>query len=519
MDISVVNRVAIGDIIRRSARRFPEKPSLIEDERVLTFKDLDKMCNQFANYLLNSGLEKGDKIATICGNSIEHAVVSCATAKAGMIWVPINPGVGLDEKTYILNETGPKLLIGDAELIKRSFNELSEICPFILFADEDFHGAGNTVQYALENQDQSEPDVHIEDRDVAQIMYTSGTTGNPKGVMISHLAVYISSLGNIIESGYRQDSVALAMMPMFHCAQHAMLTSSLHHGNTVVILKGFEPELFMQTVEKHRVTGMFALPLMYRVLLDHPKRAHYDLSSLEKCMYAMAPMDRTTLERLTEAFDADFFLGTGQTEMYPATMMFKPEEQLRRFGSYWGESSLLVDTAIMDDAGNIVPDGEVGEIVHRGPTVMNGYFNKEEATEKSREYNWHHTGDLGYWDPDGQLVFVDRKKDMIKTGGENVASIKVEETLFLHSKVANASVVGLPHEHWIEAITAFVTPKPGENVTEQEIIDHCAEHLGSFQVPKSVIFLKQLPATMTGKVKKNVLRGEYKNHYLQAPSH
>jgi long-chain acyl-CoA synthetase len=176
------------------------------------------------------------------------------------------------------------------------------------------------------------------------------------------------------------------------------------------------------------------------------------------------------------------------------------------------------DTAVMDDDGNIVPDGHIGEVVHRGPNVMNGYYKNEEATTKSREFGWHHTGDLGYWDPDGQLVFVDRKKDIIKTGGENVASIKVESTLFLHPKVANAAAVGLPHEHWIEAVTALIVPKPGETISEQEIIAHCRQHLGSFQVPKAVIFKEELPATSTGKVKKHVLRETYKDYYMSSPA-
>lgn len=517
-DISIVNRVAIGDIVRRGAHRYPQKPALIEHDKVMTFKEFDERCNQFANYLLSRGLKKGDKIATICGNSMEYVIISFGIAKAGLIWVPINPGIGFAEKSYILKETNAKLLIGDAELIKHSINELSAICSSILFTDEDIGESGNTMWHVLEDQDKTEPEVHIEDRDVAQIMYTSGTTGNPKGVMISHLAVFIASLSNIIENEYKKDSVLLAMMPMFHCAQHTMITASLHHGVPVVILRGFEPELFMKTVEKQQVTTMFALPMMYKIVLDHPKRSRYDLSSLEKCIYAMAPMDRTTLERCINEFGADFSLGTGQTEMYPSTMSFKPEEQLRRFGSYWGVSALIVDTAVMDDDGNIVPDGEVGEIVHRGPNVMNGYLNREEETAKSREFGWHHTGDLGYWDPDGQLVFVDRKKDMIKTGGENVASVKVESTLLMNDKVANAAAVGLPHEHWIEAVTAFVVPKPGQNVTEQEIIDHCKKHLGSFQVPKAVIFLKELPGTTTGKVKKHILRETYENHYMEPSS-
>jgi len=255
------------------------------------------------------------------------------------------------------------------------------------------------------------------------------------------------------------------------------------------------------------------LPMMYKAILHHPKRKDYDLSSLRTCLYAMAPMDRSTLEMLIEELGGEFALGTGQTEIYPATMVFKPEEQLRRFGSYWGTSSLINDTAVMDEKGNILSKGQIGEIVHRGPNVMIGYLNNEQATEESQKFGWHHTGDLGYWDEDGQLVFVDRKKDMIKTGGENVASIQVEQVLLMHSKVVNAVVVGLPHERWSEAVTAFVVPKPDVEISEEEILEHCKQHLGTFQVPKSVIFFEQLPMTSTGKIQKHILRKQYHDFY------
>ncbi|PWA12807.1 AMP-dependent synthetase [Pueribacillus theae] len=514
-EISVINRIAIGDILRRSAGRYPNKIALVEQDKQLTFKELDEISNQFANYLMSSGLKKGDRIATISTNSLEYVILSFGIAKAGLVWVPLNPGISLDEKRYILNQIDPKLLIGDAGLVKGIINELSEFCTNFLFIGSDVGESGNTFWSVIKGQEKIEPSVYIEDRDIAQIMYTSGTTGNPKGVMISHVAVYIASLGNIIEYESKPTDVVLMMMPYFHCAQHTFTTSALNIGAKTVIIKGFEPELLMKTINDEKITNMFGLPMMYRMLLDHPNRSKYDLSSLQKCTYAMAPMDRPTLERCINELNADFSLGTGQTEMYPATMMFKPDQQLQRFGSYWGVSSLINDTVILDDEGNIVPNGQIGEIVHRGPNVMSGYFMNEEATNESREYGWHHTGDLGYWDPDGQLVFVDRKKDVIKTGGENVASIKVEEAILSHGKVANAVAVGLPHEHWSEAVTAFVVPQPGESINEEEIIEHSKKHLGSFQVPKSVIILEELPMTTTGKIQKHILRNQYKDHYTQ----
>ncbi|PLS18662.1 AMP-dependent synthetase [Bacillus sp. M6-12] len=511
--ISTVNRVAIGDIIRRSASRYPEKTAFIQGDQKWNFSEVDRLCNQFANYLLESGLTKGDKIATICGNSMEFIITMFGIAKAGLIWVPINPGISFDEKKYILEKVKAKLLIGDEVLLK---NQLEYYKSQVQTLQLD--GRVSEFFSLFEDFSEKEPSVEIQDRDVAQIMFTSGTTGNPKGVMISHLTVYMASLANIIEMGLKPSDVTTALMPLFHCAQHTFVTSFLNIGATSIIFKGFDPEGLMKTIEQEKITWMFMLPMMYRAILHHPNRGKYDLTSLNTCMYAMAPMDRPTLEKLIKEFDADFALGTGQTEIYPSTLMFKPEEQLRRFGSYWGVSSLINDTAVMDEEGNILPAGQIGEIVHRGPNVMNGYLDSKEETDASRQFDWHHTGDLGYWDKDGQMVFVDRKKDLIKTGGENVASIKVEQVLLMHEKVANAVAIGLPHEHWVEAVTAFIVPKENETLSEKEIADHCRQHLGNFQVPKAFVFVESLPMTTTGKIQKHVLRTKHKDLYAEVQS-
>jgi len=509
---NLINRVAIGDIIRRNASRFPEKIAIVDGLREITYQELDELTNQFANFLLNSGFKKGDTIASICGNSWEYVVAFNGIAKAGLIWVPMNPGISVAEKLYILKQVEAKMILADAPFVENDLQEIKQVCSNIMSVRGNL-GDTNTFLLALDGQLKKEPIVEIQDRDVAQIMFTSGTTGNPKGVMTSHIAVYIASLGNIIESDFSEDEVILTMMPLFHCAQHTFTMSALHRGAKSIIINGFEPETLMKTIDTQKITNMFALPMMYKMILDHPKRSQYDLSSLRRCTYAMAPMDKKSLQRCINEICPNFALGTGQTEMYPSTMVFRPEEQLRRFGSYWGTSSLINDTAIMDDDGNILPKGEVGEIVHRGANVMNGYFKNPEETAKAQAFGWHHTGDLGYWDEDGQLVFVDRKKDIIKTGGENVASIKVEGTLLMHDDVANAVAVGLPHEHWAEAVTAFIVLKPGRTSSVEKIIEHCKQHLGGFQVPKSVIFLEQLPMTATGKIQKHVLRKKYENHY------
>lgn len=515
-EFTILNRVAIGDIVRRTAAKSPEKTAIISGEKRISYKDFNNDCNRFAHYLLDLGLEKGDTVATICGNSWQFLVAIFGIAKAGLVWVPLNPGVSFNEKSYILSEVQAKVLIGDEVFLQGKKEEFSIICPELLVIGS---GALETEKFenALQSNKTDEPEVDIGDRDIAQIMFTSGTTGTPKGVLINHQAVFIASLANIIEAGLEKKDIATLLMPVFHCAQHALVAAFFHLGVTVVIIQGFEPESFMKTVEKEKITWMFALPMMYRAFLYHPSFKEYDLSSLRYCLYAMAPMDRNTLEKGINELGCDFALGSGQTEMYPATCVFKPEDQLSKSGPYWGVPSIITDIAIIDENGKLVGKKEVGEIVHRGPNVMSGYLNNPEETNRTRQFGWHHTGDLGYFDEDGLLVFVDRKKDMIKSGGENVASIQVEQVLISYPKVLNAVAVGLPHERWIEAVTAFVVLKPGEEATKEDIINHCKEHLGSFQVPKEVLIVSELPQTTTGKIQKHVLREKYQSLYSNHP--
>jgi long-chain acyl-CoA synthetase len=231
----------------------------------------------------------------------------------------------------------------------------------------------------------------------------------------------------------------------------------------------------------------------------------------------MMQVPEPMLRRLIAEICPNFQLGTGQTEMYPSTMSFKPQDHLRKFGSYWGESGVITETAVMDDAGNLLPPGEIGEIVHRGPNVMAGYFRDPEATEKARAFGWHHTGDLGWFDDEGTLIFTDRKKDMIKSGGENVASIVVERSLLAHPAVAAAAAIGLPHPRWFEAVTAIVQLRPGATTTEDEIVEHCRARLSPHEVPKAVRFVESFPLTATGKTQKNLFRERFADIYDEKP--
>lgn len=505
--VTMLNRVAVGDAIRRTAWLSPNKEVIVDGEKRFTYKQLFEDTNKFANYLINKGLKKGDCVATICLNSYDHIVAMYGIQKAAGVWVPLNAGLLSSDFEYILNQTSVTIIVVD-EILYSVHEALLSQYDCLIVSDNDIP---NSFVKAFVNESTDEPVVDIHDRDTAHIMFTSGTTSNPKGVMMSHLSVHLAALGNIIELGFDRSLSTLGAMPFFHCAQHTFVQVCMILGAKITVLRKFDPVELMKLVQQEKINFTFLLPMMYRAIMAHPDRKYYDLSTLKSCLYAMAPMDQTTLESVIHELGAECWLASGQTEIYPATVFFRPEHQLIKKGSYWGSPALTNDVAIMDDMGNILPNGQVGEIVHRGPNVMIGYLNNPEATKEARAYDWHHTGDLGYLDEDDLLVFVDRKKDLIKTGGENVASIHVEQKLLNCPLVENCVVVGLPHPKWSEAVTAFVKLK-GEG-TKEDIIAYCREHLAGYQVPKEIVIVEEFPMTTTGKIQKHVLRSSYTNLY------
>ncbi len=502
-----IGRLTIGDLLRKAARRFPQRVAVTDGERQVTFAEIERDANRFANHLVARGLRPGEKISTICNNSVEMVKAIFGINRAGLVWVPVNTVLAASEMDYILEHAEVGIAVIDDNLLaqpdRRAALEKRGLTLLPM----------STFEELLAGHADLEPEVDRGDRDLAMIMYTSGTTARPKGVMHGHLAVVTAVMSNVVEMKLDRESGITGQFPLFHCTAHVMLCSFLAVGGKVALLRGFEPGACLEAMARDRLTIFLGLPMMYQAILDHPRRKELDLSSLRLGVYAMAPMPRPLLERAIAELCPNLCLMSGQTEMYPATTMARPERQLLRIGNYWGESLIANETAIMDDEGNLLPPGQAGELVHRGPNVMLGYYKDPEATAAARRFGWHHTGDLAMVDEHGEILFLDRKKDMIKSGGENVASVKVEETLMAHPAVMNAAVVGLPHPTWGEAVTGFVTLKAGALAEPADIVEHCRLRLGGFQVPKAVVILTEMPATATGKLRKVEIREKYADHY------
>lgn len=526
--IGFATRVNVGDSLTRSAARYPDRVALVDGERRLSYAAFDAEVNRLANALLRAGYTRGDALVLVSGNSVEFLAVYYACAKVGVVCVPVNLGWRPHEVAYVLGHSRARGVVVEAQLVAALEPALTD-APTLLdvvvapgtgasVPDRVAGRSGTAWSAFVAGASASAPECQVGDRDPISYLYTSGTTSSPKGVVGTHTAIYLESMATALDARFAEDDRFVAMMPLFHTAQlNAFCTPAVMLGATIYLLRGFDPAVLLELIERERITQVFGLPMMYRAMLEHPDLARTDVSSLRRACYAMAPMPDEQLRRAIKAFDCDFFLLFGQTEMSPATTFFRPEHQLTHSGAV-GTPLTGVHVGIMAADGSLLPRGEQGEIVYRSPHALAGYLNDPQATAAAFAHGWFHSGDIGRFGADGVLWFTDRTKDLIKTGGENVASLEVEKALYATDpRIVEVVAVGLPHERWSEAITAVVVAAPGAQLDEAELLAEVRAHLDPYKVPKSIVVLDQLPRTSTGKVQKNVLREQLRDHYRDRP--
>jgi fatty-acyl-CoA synthase len=522
--IARARRHSYGDLLHRTARRDPGKLAVVAGDVRATFADFDLAVNRCAHALAGQGLAKGDRLALLSHNCWEFAVLAFATARLGVVLVPVNFMLTADEIAYILRHCGAKgivaedALAGPADKALTSAEVVGPVQGWIsLSGAAPAVGWQDVGPWWREGPGEA-PEVEVADDDPLRLMYTSGTESRPKGVMLSSRSLIAQYVSCIVDGGMSRDDVELHTLPMYHCAQlDCFFSVDVYLGATSVILPGPDPAAMLAAIEREQVTKLFCPPTVWISLLRHPGFDDADLSSLRKGYYGASPMPVEVLRELQRRLpDVQLWNFYGQTEMAPLATILRPHEQLERAGSA-GKASLNVETMLVDDDGQPVPAGEVGEIVHRSPHAALGYYRDETKTAEAFSGGWFHSGDLGVMTEDGYLSVVDRKKDMIKTGGENVASREVEEAIYELDGVAEVAVFGIAHPHWIEAVTAVVVPRDGSGLTADDVRAHARTRLAGYKRPKYVVFSDGLPKNPSGKILKRDLRQQHAGLAQDAP--
>jgi fatty-acyl-CoA synthase len=491
-------RLTVPELVARSARRDPDAPALACEADRRTFGELEERSNRLAAALAGRGIGPGDHVAMLQYNGIEFVEAFLAIQKLGACAVPVNFRLSREEVDYVLADSGARLAIADPELAARA----GEVETLVVGPDYEAAIAAAPPQL---------PAHEVKAEDLAFLMYTSGTTGRPKGAMLSHQNLVVNTTNWLYEVGARPDDVWLSGLPLFHIGGLNGLLPFLHLGALAVIEPsgGFDPGLSIARLAEHDVSMCFFVPTQWQEICSHPAVGSVDAGRLRKAMWGASQAPLPTLELLAATFPSvEIVNAFGQTEMSSNTCFLRGEDAIRKMGSV-GRPALGVEVRIVDEEGADVARGEVGEIVYRGPTVMQGYHGKPEATAEAFAGGWFHSGDLVREDEEGFIYVVDRLKDMLISGGENVYPAEVERALVDHPGVAEVAVVGVPHPRWVETPLAVVVVAPGAEVGEAELIDHCRERLAGYKKPAAVVFVEELPRNAAGKVLKRRLRDTY----------
>ena len=500
--------------LQRAARATGDDTMAVGGGRIHTFSEVADRVARLAGAFQSLGAREGDRIAILSLNSDRYSEYLLATPWAGAVVNPINIRWSAAEIAYSLADSDTRMLLIDdtfALLLPELRSQFRDLATVIHCGD----GAtpDGTLSYEeLVAANAPAPDAHRCGSDLAGVFYTGGTSGHPKGVMLTHDNLMTSALGSLA-SGYFLTSGGplLHAAPMFHLADLGIWLAQVIRGGTHVFIPAFRPDWVLDAVQQHRISDLLLVPTMVQMFVDHPSLPDYDTSSLQSVMYGGSPISAALLERAAERLpSASFVQAYGMTELSPVATLLGPDEHhdpvLRRSG---GRAAPHSEVRIVGEDDTELPRGEVGEIVVRGGHVMAGYWGKPEESSAALRDGWMHTGDAGYLDERGYVFVVDRIKDMIVSGGENVYSVEVENALARHPAVATCAVIGVPDDRWGERVHAVVVLAAGQQADQDELREFCKSLIGTYKVPRSFEVVDELPLSAAGKVLKRELRAKF----------
>jgi len=510
--------LTLSDLLERDAKLYPEKIAIVYKDMKLSYGQLQKRVNTLAHAFLRMGLKKGDRIAFLLENCPEFVEISLATAKIGAVAVPLNFRLSPKELSYIINNSGASLLILEdkyKETIGMIQPELDGIERFICVGKGE-RGRINYEQLMMDSQE-FRGEIRTHEDEIAFLLYTGGTTGKPKGVMVSHRNLISLAITMAIESQLYAEDVGLVITPLFHAASAWTMLVTLFLGSTLVISRGFSSaEATLEMIQNERVTFSMMMPIILNELVKIEDFSRYDLSRFRRILTGGAPTNAKVMKELMERMDCGIWTGGGQTEGGILSSIrleeYLSQENLEKLASA-GRDAVGMRIRVVNDKDEDVAPGQVGELIGKGPSVMQGYWKMPKETDEALRNGWLHTGDLVKIDEEGYIYYMDRKKDMIISGGENIYSKEVEDAIITHPAVAEVAIIGVPDEKWGESVKALVVLKEGYEASEEEIIEHCKKSIASYKKPKSVEFVDSLPKSGVGKVQKNILRERYWKGY------
>ena len=507
----------LGQNLKVNAKKFPETIALQDSSRSYTYPQTNARVNRLANSLLSLGLVKGDRVAVLLENSIEIIELYLAAAKAGIVIVPINFRLVGPEIAYITNNSDAKAFVVHDQFaaeVDRVKDELGNIAPDNYFIVGNPRDGFRPYEELISNGTDREPDVQVAAEDTWILIYTSGTTGKPKGVIRSHASHISFYLINAVDFGFNEHDFCMNVMPLCHINSTFFTLTFLYIGAGVYVhpAQSFRPEEILEIVEREKITFISLIPTHYNLILNAPEDAlKRDVSSIRKLLCSSAPVRKSMKEAIMDYFKGvELYEGYGSTEAGIVTVL-KPEYQMKKLGSIGFETLGTEFVKILDRDGNEVPDGEVGELYSRGPMLFDEYYKLPEKTAESFVGGWFSAGDMARKDADGFYEIVDRKDNMIITGGENVYPSEVEEVVGGHPDVFDAAVIGLPDDKWGERVAAVVIKKAGAELDETSLRDYCKDKMAGYKRPKDVFFIEAdaMPRTATGKILHRILREKY----------